>query len=86
MQMAAMVIHDKMIRRAFSRIAWASLGQEPNILELQRSIYTHFTGEMLPANETATVTFQLQKSQAACKGKRFLFVLDGETAGYVFLW
>ena len=53
------------------------MGQDGNIPELQRQLHRQLCGIDLPANDNTDVETQLQILEAACKGKRFLIVLDG---------
>ena len=65
-----------MVRCAFDRIAWVSVGQQPNLLEMQRSLFLQLTDEPMPIKDGSTIESQQQDLRAACKGKRFLVVLD----------
>ena len=65
--------------RSFHRICWIAFGQEPNLPELQKSLYRQLTGgeELVgvpegPKREEAA----LRKLQEAAKGQRVLVVLD----------
>ena len=53
--MAAMIVNDPAIRKAFKRIAWCSVGQLPKILECQKSLFLQLTGEILPAKDGVCV-------------------------------
>ena len=74
--MAIVIVNDPMVRGAFDRIGWVSIGQAPNIMEMQRTLFEQLTGEPMPVKDGATTQTQLEDLQAACKGKRFLVVLD----------
>ena len=77
--MAAALVQDPMVRRAFDRIGWVSVGQTtptPVLMEMQRMLFQQLTGEALPPKDGATAASQLEQLQAACKGKRWLVVLD----------
>ena len=74
--MAAMLVNDPLVRQAFDRIGWVSVGQTPNIMEVQRSLFAQLTGAPMPSKDSASVETQLEDLQTACKGKRLLVVLD----------
>ena len=74
--MAAAVARDLVVRTAFTRIAWVSVGQTPAIMELQRSLFNQLTGNTMPIEDGATAGTQLGTLQAACVGQRWLIVLD----------
>ena len=44
----AALVRDKDIRTAFSIIVWASLGQQPDVRELQNSIHMQLTNAPIP--------------------------------------
>ena len=52
--MAAAVVRDSVVRNAFTRIAWVSVGQTPAIMELQRSLFNQLTGNTMPIEDGAT--------------------------------
>ena len=62
------------VRRYFSTIAWVALGQTPNIVACQRSLYTQLTGSELPLDLTADE--KLEKIRFAFSGRDCLLVLD----------
>jgi hypothetical protein len=74
--MAAAMVNDAMVRRAFVKIGWVSVGQAPDIMELQRSLFEQLAGEPMLRKDGATPADQLSHLQGACKGKRWLVVLD----------
>ena len=41
-------MRDEGIRAAFDQICWVSIGQEPNTLALQQTLYRQFLGKPLP--------------------------------------
>ena len=45
---AASLVHDAAVRGGFSRIVWATVGQDPTIFGVQRSIYEQLKGAPLP--------------------------------------
>ena len=49
---AAAVVKSSMVRESFDKIVWVSLGQDPNLRQLQESIHVQLTREHVP--ETAT--------------------------------
>jgi tetratricopeptide (TPR) repeat protein len=73
---AAAVVRDSKIREAFDRIGWVSVGQTPDVMELQRALYQQLAGKMMAVKAGATAEAQLKELQAACVGKRFFIVID----------
>ena len=73
--MAVAIARDLTIRAAFERIAWISVGQTPQLMELQRVLFIQLTGNALPVKHGATADSQSQDLQAACVGKHFLLIL-----------
>eukprot|EP00937_MAST-01D_sp_MAST-1D-sp2_P004134 g4134.t1 len=74
--MAAMVVRHQTVRRTFERIAWISIGQTPNVMEIQRTLHLQLTGTAMEDRPGSTAESQLKELQAACVGKRWLVVLD----------
>ena len=74
--MAAAVARDSVVRNAFTRIAWVSVGQTPAVMELQRSLFNQLTDTTMPIEDGATVETQLRALTSACIGQRWLIVLD----------
>eukprot|EP00937_MAST-01D_sp_MAST-1D-sp2_P007255 g7255.t1 len=74
--MAVAIVHDATVRRSFERIAWVSVGEAPAIMEMQRALFAQLMGKPMMAKDDATADSQLEELQAACKGKRWLVVLD----------
>ena len=72
---AVALVRDEEIRAYFEIIVWASVGQEPNIRELQESIHFQLTGRLLPdeANHDAGVRKALKN---AAVNRKVLLVLD----------
>ena len=64
---AAALVRDTEVRRHYDRVAFIPAGQEPAVLELQRSGYSQLVGKQLEAKPDATVA-----SQRVCLP--FLFV------------
>ncbi len=73
--LAVALVHDEGIRRSFEKILWVSVGQEPDIRELQDSLHHQITKQHLPpaARSAADVVTALRD---AARGKRTLLVLD----------
>ena len=72
---AAALLHDKAIRASFEKIVWVSVGQEPDIRELQDSIHhqltrRHFQDDI--KNEADALT----AIRDAARGCKILLVLD----------
>ena len=74
--MAAAVVRESVVRNAFTRIAWVSVGQTPAIMELQRSLFNQLTGNTMPIEDGATAETQHQALTSACVGQRWLIILD----------
>ena len=47
---AAALVHDDEVRAQFDKIVWVSVGQEPDIRELQESIHVQLLEEEMPEN------------------------------------
>ena len=71
-----MAVNDRAVRAAFDCIGWLSVGQSPDIQEMQRTLFHQLTREYMPRKEGATAASQLKELQEACAGKRWLVVLD----------
>ena len=53
---AAALVHDEAIRSLYEKIVWVSVGQEPDIRELQESIHVQLTKQNIPESaKTADV-------------------------------
>jgi anion-transporting ArsA/GET3 family ATPase len=74
--MACAVVRDVAVRSAFERIAWVSVGQTPEVMELQRVLYYQLTAQPLAVKGGANAVTQLQDLQAVCIGQCWLVVLD----------
>ena len=59
--MAISIVHDAMVRRAFERIAWVSVGQTPTIMEMQRTLFAQLTGKLMQEKDDATADSQLEE-------------------------
>ena len=71
---SAWLCRQEPVRRYFSTVAWVSLGQTPNIVVCQRSLYTQLTGAELPLDLSADE--KLEKIRSAFIGRDCLLVLD----------
>ena len=80
--MASLVARSHVIRKHFTRISFLSLGLEPDILSLQRAMYSHLSGgKLLPSSSDPTILEQralLQKlvETTSKQGEVYLLVLD----------
>ena len=74
--MSTVVARNVQVRATFERMAWISVGQTPDVMELQRILFAQLTGTSLEASPAATAALQLDKLREACVGKRWLLVLD----------
>ena len=72
---AAALVHDEEIRASFEKIVWVSVGQEPDIRELQESIHGQMTGEVIPPSAATPELVQKALRDAAATSKTLL-VLD----------
>ena len=72
---AATLVHDDQIRAAFSKIVWVSVGQEPDIRELQEAIHEQLLEKGITdsANTLSLVSTALRN---AAKGVKVLLVCD----------
>jgi hypothetical protein len=69
----ALLVHEPDVRSSFEKIVWVSIGQEPDVRELQNSIHFQLCNYNLPEHE-AHETAQVLKDAAA--GTELLLVLD----------
>ena len=72
---AAALVHDEVVRASFEKIVWVSVGQEPDIRELQESIHGQMTGEVIPPS-AATLELVQRALRDAAKKSKTLLVLD----------
>jgi hypothetical protein len=72
---AAALVHDDAIRSSFQKIVWVSVGQEPDLRELQESIYAELTESAIP-DWAATPELVVSALQRAAKDSLLLLVLD----------
>ena len=72
---AAALVQDEDVRMAFDKIVWVSLGQDPDILELQNVIHHQLSNQGLPesANNALDIAAALR---SASKCQSVLLVLD----------
>ena len=71
---AVALVNDKEVRAAFERVLWVSVGQEPNVRELQASLLAQINERTLSvelANDKV-----LGEIKKASKGLKILLVLD----------
>jgi hypothetical protein len=72
---AAALVNDEDIRSSFEKIVWVSIGQEPDIRELQESLYEQIAGSVIPPDaKTPSLVFKALRD--ASKGCSMLLVLD----------
>jgi hypothetical protein len=71
---SAWLCRQPQVRRHFRLITWIALGQTPNIVTCQRSLYEQLTGSELPLDLSADE--KLAKLRSAFAGKDCLVVLD----------
>ena len=72
---ACALVHDEEILSSFEKVVWVSVGLEPNIRELQDSIYEQVVGMAIPA--TATSPGLVLKALAdGARRSKILLVLD----------
>ena len=69
------VVLDEEIRSSFEKIVWVSVGQEPDIRELQNSIHFQLTESFLPEDKSHETEI-MQALRNAAKGLKVLLVLD----------
>ena len=56
--LAAALVRDMEVRKHYDRVAFIPAGQEPAVLELQRSGYSQLVGKQLEAKPDATAASQ----------------------------
>ena len=72
---AAATAQDEEIRASFDKIAWVSVGQKPNLRELQDLIHVQLAGARLPGSATSP-ELAIMAIRSAAKGSKVLLVLD----------
>ena len=73
--LAAAIVHDEEIRITFEVVVWVSVGQEPNILQLQESMHEQLVKAKLPDNATTPALISAALRDAS-RGRTVLLVLD----------
>ena len=76
--MAAALARDNQVRAAFSTICWVSVGQEPDVLSLQRTLHRQLTNQPLPeaAQADELVALGVLKEAAKEQGSVLLLLDD----------
>lgn len=75
--LTAAVIRDKRVRSRFSTIAWLNMSQEPNLLELQQTLYMQLSNnKTMPTRATTSVDAQLRELAQICESRVVCIVLD----------
>ena len=73
---AAALVNDDGVRAAFDKIAWASVGQQPDTAALQQTLHIQLTAQPLPEAAKADARVALEVLKDAAKGLSVLLVLD----------
>jgi hypothetical protein len=73
--MAAALVQTEEIRGAFDKIVWVSVGQQPDVRELQESIHEQLTENSIPESAT-TPSLVMTALRNAAKAANVLLVLD----------
>jgi hypothetical protein len=75
--LTAAVVRDERVRGAFESIAWISMSQQPELLQLQAKLYQqlHPQNEKMPS-KADTVDARLRELQDACSQRIVLVCLD----------
>ncbi|KAK3250811.1 hypothetical protein CYMTET_14714 [Cymbomonas tetramitiformis] len=73
--LAVALLHDTDVRAAYAVLVWASVGQDPNLLQLQQSIHIQLTGAQLPQH-ASTPQMVMGALDDAAQGREVLLVLD----------
>ena len=74
--LAAAVVRDERVRGHFTRVGFVSAGQEPAVLEEQRTLHLQLARTTLEAKPDATVASQREALQDAAAKKTWLIILD----------
>ena len=72
---AAALVKDPEIRASFEKIVWVSVGQEPDIRELQESIYGQLSDSTIP-DSAKTAELVMKALRTAARDQNVLLVLD----------
>ncbi|KAK3257174.1 hypothetical protein CYMTET_33732 [Cymbomonas tetramitiformis] len=73
--LAVALLHDTDVRAAYDVLVWVSVGQDPNLLQLQQSIHIQLTGAQLPQH-ASTPQMVMGALDDAAQGREVLLVLD----------
>ena len=74
--LSASIVRLEQVRQHFDRITFVSAGQEPAMLELQRTMHLQLVGEPMEEKSTGTSESQREALQKVAAGKQWLVVLD----------
>ena len=74
--LSASIVRLEDVREHFDRITFVSAGQEPAMLELQRTMHLQLAGQPLDEKNAGTSESQREALQMAAAGKQWLVVLD----------
>ena len=74
--MAAALARDGEVRTAFDKICWVSVGQHPNTLALQQTLYVQLVSRQMPGAGRADESVAFGLLKAAAKDMSVLLVLD----------
>ena len=72
---AAALVNDEAIRGSYEKLAWVSVGQDPDIRELQDSLHHQLTGKHFD-DEIKSDADAVTELRSAAKGLHILTVLD----------
>ena len=72
---ASALVRDEVIRGSFEKLVWVSVGQQPDIRELQESIFGQLTRRSIPESAKTPDLVEMAIRDAA-KGSKVLLVLD----------
>ena len=73
--LAAALVRDSDVGTRFAKLLWVSVGQEPDLLQLLRTLHFQLTSSHLPT-EARSVRDAQQLLKQAAAGVRALLVLD----------
>ena len=86
--LTAAVVRDERVRSAFECIAWIGMSQQPDLLQLQRTLYyqLHPDNESMPS-KAASVGQQLIETSRLCSKRVVLVCLDDvcKSSGWCYL-
>ena len=74
--MAAALVRDNEVRAGFDKICWVSVGQEPDTMALQNTLYKQLVMKPLPETAKDDMQLALQELKHAAKNMSVLLVLD----------